>query len=107
MTWNERGKGASKMANESEPNKVSVSPLIQRSNVIRRYVLKQLMLGLIYPAVLGTVMYTGLEVSVEPLVDRLARRTAVHPFDTDVALKLLLLSITVFFYCCDFLYITF
>lgn len=72
-------------------------------------VLKDLMLGLIYPAVLGTVMYSVLQVMADPLVVRLGFSASIptEPSDPLVKIKVCLLLVTVLFYCFDYLYIMF
>lgn len=69
--------------------------------------LKSLMLNLIYPAVLGTVMYGVLAATLEPLVAALAGRTATDSADPYALLKTCLLTITLAFYFADYLYIAF
>jgi hypothetical protein len=64
-------------------------------------VLKDLMLGLIYPAVLGTIMYSGLD----SLFAQRFRWSGT--FDCTIILKFLLLVVTLAFYICDYLYIIF
>jgi hypothetical protein len=72
--------------------------------VTRNETLKQVMLGLIYPAVLGSVFYNFLGAAIEPFVNRILGRPAVlvAPW-----LKWVLLFTTLVFYCCDYLYIMF
>ena len=72
-----------------------------------KQVLKNLMLNLIYPAVLGTVMYGALATTIEPLVEALAGRTVPVSGDPNALLKACLLAITVAFYIADYLYIAF
>jgi hypothetical protein len=63
--------------------------------------LKQsLMLGLIYPAVLGSILYTLLQ-TISYLV------TGKMPWNDFVTIKLALLVITIAFYICDYFYIMF
>lgn len=70
---------------------------------------QQLMLGLIYPAILGTIMYSALDALYAQLTFVLGalgtdlRLTA----DSDTVLKFLLLAVTLAFYVCDYLYIMF
>jgi hypothetical protein len=70
---------------------------------------QDLMLGLIYPAVLGTIMYSGMDAFYAQLTFVLGalgngvRLTA----DPDTILKFLLLAVTLAFYVCDYLYIMF
>lgn len=70
-------------------------------------ILKSLMLNLIYPAVLGTVMYGALAATLEPLVAAFAGRTATASADPYSLLKTCLLMITLAFYIADYLYIAF
>jgi hypothetical protein len=72
-----------------------------------KQVLKNLMLNLIYPAVLGTVMYGAVAATLEPLVGVLAGRTVTASADPNALLKACLLVITVAFYIADYLYIWF
>lgn len=71
--------------------------------------LQQLMLGLIYPAVLGTIMYSGMDALYAQITSDLAalangfRLTA----DPDTMLRFFLLAVTLAFYVCDYLYIMF
>ena len=69
---------------------------------------KSLMQNLIYPAVLGTVIYTALQTSLASLPPwTLIRTFNFPPWDRVLLLKLLILAITVTFYCFDFLYLMF
>ena len=72
----------------------------------RQQVLKGLMLGLIYPAVLGTVMFAGMQVAIAP-VAAFVIGAETHALDSITWAKLTLLGITILFYCFDYLYITF
>src|SRR6266849_1727314 len=72
----------------------------------RQEVLKGLMLGLIYPAVLGTVMYSGLQVAIAPVAASLFG-LETPPLNDIAKAKLVLLGVTIVFYCFDYLYITF
>ena len=66
---------------------------------------KQVMLGLIYPAVLGTILYAVLGSALAPVLSILLGRSSgviAVPW-----LKGILLLTTVAFYCCDYLYIMF
>lgn len=65
---------------------------------------KQLMLGLIYPAVLGTVFYSFLTAALGPVQVRILGQPTVP---IAPALKWILLLTTMVFYCCDYLYIMF
>ena len=58
-----------------------------------KQVLKNLMLNLIYPAVLGTVMYGTLAATLEPLVGVLAGRTVTASADPNALLKAGLLEV--------------
>src|SRR5947207_13766427 len=66
--------------------------------------LKKLMLELIYPAVLGTVLYTVLGAGLAPLLAILGGPAATV---TAPLLKWILVIITLCFYGCDYLYIMF
>lgn len=71
-------------------------------------VLRKLMLGLIYPAVLGSVIYSALEPLVTAFTSiRLAFSRGGYTVDTLVALKLLTLFGTIAFHLFDYLYIMF
>jgi hypothetical protein len=72
-----------------------------------QHILKNLMLNLIYPAVLGTVMYGALAATLEPFVAALAGRTAPASADPYALLKTCLVAITLAFYIADYLYIAF
>jgi len=66
-------------------------------------VLKRLMLELLYPAVLGAVLFAALDVA-----DRADDSIVQHfggTFDHVITLKLALLLVTALFYCCDYVYI--
>ena len=73
----------------------------------RGKVLKDLMLGLIYPAVLGTVMYSTLQVLVDPLTVKFSPGSCLVVADSVLGLKLCFLLIAVAFYCFDYMYIMF
>jgi hypothetical protein len=68
--------------------------------------LKQLMLGLIYPAVLGTVLYSALGAAVDPLL-MLVGLSREAPTVNASGLKWTLVVVTLVFYLCDYLYIMF
>lgn len=70
----------------------------------RNEALKQLMLGLIYPAVLGTIFYNFLSIAVEPVLYWMLGRS-VASFGSGI--KWALLLATIIFYCCDYFYIMF
>jgi hypothetical protein len=70
----------------------------------RNEALRQLMLGLIYPAVLGTVLYSVLAAALSPLIS-LLNKGVLGPFAP--GLKWVLVITTVAFYVCDYLYIMF
>ena len=72
-----------------------------------KQVLKDLMLNLIYPAVLGTVMYGALAATLGPLVAMFVGRTVPASADPYALLKACLLAITLAFYIADYLYIAF
>lgn len=68
-------------------------------------ILKQVMLELLYPAVLGSVLLFFLEVT-DRAVNSLAMWRSPHvSFDQMTTLKWLLLLMTATFYCCDYVYI--
>jgi hypothetical protein len=78
----------------------------------RTPLLQRLMVDLIYPAVLGSVMYIVLQVCVTPVIGGLAtaRGDTVNPFTPNrlpAALKIWYLAVTVVFYLCDYLYARF
>src|SRR6266849_3019857 len=70
----------------------------------RNEAIKQLMLGLVYPAVLGTVLYAVLGTALAPLLALLLGKSTVPLVPL---LKVVLLVTTVLFYCFDYLYIMF
>ena len=73
-------------------------------------ILKDLMLGLIYPAVLGTILYLALQVLTEQtgrLWTNLFTFQPLSSTDKVLFLKVVLLLVTLCFYLCDFLYILF
>ena len=65
-----------------------------------RPVKQELMLGLIYPAVLGTILYQLLQTFAHLLREQ-------YPLDAIVCIKCTLLIISIGFYVCDYLYIVF
>src|SRR5260370_38717785 len=65
-----------------------------------RPVKQELMLGLIYPAVLGTILYQLLSTLGHVLRDQ-------YPFSAIVGIKCTLVLISIGFYVCDYLYIVF
>lgn len=67
-------------------------------------ILKDLMLGLIYPAVLGNIIYILLRFIFDQANTLLNNS---HKFEWIVTAKFLLLIVTLAFYFCDYLYITF
>ncbi len=71
-------------------------------------VLKNLMLGLIYPAVLGSIIYLALAEVAEQVV-ALWGVFSGQPYEVSlvVSLKFFLLGVTLTFYCCDYLYLLF
>lgn len=71
--------------------------------------LQELMLGLIYPAVLGTIMYSGMDALYAQITSGLgALANGFHPTaDPDTMLKFFLLAVTLAFYVFDYLYIMF
>lgn len=79
-----------------------------RKAIVRK-LLWDLMTNLIYPAVLGTVLYIALDVAarVIPPIFSAAWRLRRLPFDARLAAKIALLSVTLLFYCCDYLYLRF
>src|ERR1044072_2772343 len=71
-------------------------------------ILKMLMTGLLYPAVLGTVIYIGLDSIVDTLHSvREALRLGGAPVDFWLTLKLISLFATIAFYSCAFMYTLF
>jgi len=68
-------------------------------------VLKNLMLELLYPAVLGTVLFFALDVTGTLISTMAVWDSTAAPFDSLVLLKCLLLYVTVVFYGCDYVYI--
>lgn len=70
----------------------------------RNEVLKQVMVGLIYPAVLGTVLYSFLGAAIDPIMNSVLGHTT---YTTTPWLKWVFLLTTIVFYCCDYLYIMF
>lgn len=72
-----------------------------------RPILKDLMLGLIYPAVLGTVMYGGLQATIEPILVILTGGASTAHQDPHLYIKAALLAVTITFYLADYLYIVF
>lgn len=72
-----------------------------------RKTLWDLMVNLIYPAVLGSVLYLTLDFAerkLPPVWTPLVTWQAAS-IDQAVAVKALLLSATVLFYCCDYMYL--
>jgi len=65
-----------------------------------RPVKQELMLGLIYPAVLGTILYELLITFSHLLREQ-------YPFNVIVCIKCALLIVSIGFYVCDYLYIVF
>jgi hypothetical protein len=65
--------------------------------------LKSLMAGLIYPAVLGSIIYQALDTAENQMLAMLNSKD--YEFSSVMVLKLLLLCITLFFYGCDYLYL--
>ena len=65
-----------------------------------RPVKQELMLGLIYPAVLGTILYQLLSTFAHVLREQ-------YPLSTIVWIKCTLVLISIGFYVCDYLYIVF
>jgi hypothetical protein len=71
-------------------------------------VLKNLMLGLIYPAVLGSIIYLALtEVTEQAVALWGVFSGQSYEASLIVSLKFLLLWVTLIFYCCDYLYLLF
>jgi len=71
-------------------------------------ILKQLMTGLIYPAVLGTVIYGTLDYvlgAARMLRDGL--HGSASSLDVGMIVKLFSLAVTVAFYCCSYMYTLF
>lgn len=72
-------------------------------------ILKDLMLGFIYPAVLGTVLYLVLAVvayAAATITDAMLA-WELRELDLLLILKVTLLLVTLAFYLCDYLYLTF
>ena len=67
---------------------------------LTRPVKQEVMLGLIYPAVLGTILYQLLQTFAHLLREQ-------YPLDAIVCIKCTLLIISIGFYVCDYLYIVF
>jgi hypothetical protein len=84
-------------------------PTTEKDRNSYKAILKYLMLGLIYPAVLGSILYLSLEEGAKQA------RSIWHllynhvPYDPSyiMTVKFFLLFVTLTFYSCDFLYITF
>ena len=76
-----------------------------RHEVSPEAILKQLMLELLYPAVLGAVLLFTLEVVERALSSLRMWRSPNVAFDLITTEKLLLLVATGLFYCCDYAYI--
>src|SRR4051812_48130570 len=68
-------------------------------------VLKELMLELLYPAVLGAVLFFAFETTRILLPAMAVWSSTAPPFSSLVLLKCLLFYITVIFYGCDYVYI--
>ncbi len=64
------------------------------------------MLELLYPAVLGTVIYSIIERAILPTIEKLLGYQS-NPAGPNTILQLILLLITAFFYCIDYLYVMF
>jgi hypothetical protein len=69
------------------------------TNVPTEKILKDLMLGLIYPAVLGSIIYT--------LFSEIKDQLTTSTFNDILGIKFYLFVITIVFYLCDYLYITY
>jgi hypothetical protein len=68
-------------------------------------VLEQVMLELLYPAVLGTVLFFALEITGSLFSSLAFWRSPDASFGFVILLKCLLLYVTVLFYGCDYAYI--
>ena len=64
------------------------------------------MVNLLYPAVLGSVLYNSLEFSIQTALGtaRVWSQGAVQA-DPDTLLKIGLITVTMLFFCCDYLYL--
>lgn len=76
------------------------------SRSVTNHALQQLMLGLIYPAVLGSVMYSAVG-PITVAVRAAMTRGSQAPLDWVLIVKLLLLLATIAFYSFDYMYILF
>jgi hypothetical protein len=75
--------------------------------MMRNELLKELMLGLIYPAVLGTVLVSSLAAVVDPMITNLLQLGNAQALTDFQPVRWALVIITLSFYLCDYLYIRF
>ena len=71
------------------------------------HALKHLMLELLYPAVLGAIIYLILSYFGTPFAERYLFGSRDASLSKVTYLQIALLSITIFFYCIDYLYVMF
>jgi hypothetical protein len=73
---------------------------------IARKIARDLMVGLVYPAVLGSILYSSIGVVADQA--RLGWATLLGranvTFDATLAVRMVLLALTILFYACDFMY---
>lgn len=73
----------------------------------RQRALRQLMLELLYPAVLGAVIFSLFEKTILPLVQGYLFRSSQGSVEAATGVQITLLVITAAFYCVDYLYVMF
>jgi hypothetical protein len=88
-----------------EPGKAMMSEGSDRHSPL----LRESMLGLLYPAVLGSIAYSGLAAVFKTLLPLVVKRQApwTVAFDPSTALRAVLYVLTFAFYCCDYYYLRF
>jgi hypothetical protein len=64
------------------------------------------MIGLIYPAVLGSLLYSAIQTVVDPAMSAITGE-AQSRFSAAIGFKVFLLGIVIMFFICDYLYIMF
>jgi hypothetical protein len=69
-----------------------------------RDVVRNLMVGLIYPAILGTGLYSFLDTLLRAVLGGAEQQVLQQQGLVGVSIKVLLFLITLFFYCCDYVY---
>lgn len=69
-----------------------------------RDVVRNLMVGLIYPAILGTGLYSFLDTVLRAVLGGIEQEVLGQQGIFGVSVKVLLFLITLFFYCCDYVY---